>query len=152
MTPSCSPSALTTRTSRTLMASLMRMSLAWLREVAPRTPRRGRGADGEVRRGSLAAHGEVGRTLTDLADEIGHDLVERHRAEILAGAAAQAHRPLLGLATADHQHVGDLAHLRVADLVAELLVAIVQLDPDVGDAQTLVHRSRVVAELLRHRQ
>ena len=41
--------------------------------------------------------------------EIAHDPVERYGAEILAGAAPQAHRPLLGLASADHQHVRDLA-------------------------------------------
>src|SRR6185436_20525166 len=122
MTPSCSPSALTTRTSRTRMASLMRMSLAWLREVAPRASRRGRTADGEGRRRSRAAHGKVGRALRDLGGELGDDLIERLGAKILAGAAAQAHRALLGFAAADHQHVGDLAHLRVTDLVPELLV------------------------------
>ena len=86
------------------------------------------------------------------AVEVGDDAVERHGAEILAGARAQADRALLGLALADDEHVGHLAHLGVADAVAELLVAVVELGADARRAQPLVHRARVVDVLLADRQ
>src|SRR5712692_10548664 len=107
MMPSCSPSALTTRTSRTRIPSLIRMSFAWLSGVAPRNEW-GKGR-------SRPAYGQVGRAGRDLGGELGHDPVEGDGAAILAGARTQADRPLLGLAAADDQHVGHLPHLGVAD-------------------------------------
>src|ERR671919_993656 len=152
MIPSCSPSALTTRTSRTRIPSLIRISCALLSGVAPRaSPRRG-GWRETARAGSRAAHGEVGRAGDDLGREVADDPVEREGASVLAAARAQAHGALLGLAAADDEHVGHLAHLRVADLVAELLVAVVQLGAHPGGSQALVDRPRIAEELLGDRQ
>src|SRR6266545_7993992 len=125
MMPSCSPSALTTRTSRTRMPSLIRFSFALLRGVAPRASPR-RGGWGEGRAESRPAHGEVGGARRDLGGQLGDDAIERHGASVPAGARAQADRPLFGLAATDDQHVGHLPHLGVSDAVAELLVAVVE--------------------------
>ena len=54
----------------------------------------------------------------------------------------------LPLALAGHQHVGHLADLGVADPVAELLVAVVELGADPGGPQPLVHGAPVVGVLL----
>src|SRR5262245_57405082 len=168
MMPSCSPLALTTRTSRTRMPSLIRMSLAWLIGVllvswsARGRPPRGWGPAGrgttQLRKGlrptgrSRAAHGETGLARGDLAGEIGEDAVDGHSAEIIARAVAEAHGPVLGLPRADHQHVGHLAHLRVADAVAELLVAVVELGAQARGPQPPVHRACVLDVLLADRE
>src|SRR6059036_1863966 len=161
--PSCSPLALTTRTSRTRMPSLIRMSLAWLIGVllVSRDARRssrcrpsrgwgpaGRGAclsksvrpDGRSR----ATHGEAGVARGDLAGEVGEDAIDRHGAEVVPGAVAEAHGAVLGLARGDHQHVRHLADLRVADPIAELLVAVVELGAQARAAQARVHRAGVL--------
>src|SRR5687767_6102804 len=113
MMPSCSPSALTTRTSRTRMPSLMRMSLAWLRCVAPLVR-----AECSRAARSRAAHGEGRSARGDLTREVGDDAVERLRAEVVPRAGTETDGALLALALADDEHVGDLPHLRVADAVA----------------------------------
>src|SRR5437667_7962442 len=110
--PSCSPSALTTRTSRTRIPSLIRMSFdaialaPWLR-----------------RRSGRAPHGEGGGTTSGLGHELGEDTIHRHRPHVLARAPTETDGAALGFALADDQHVGDLPKLGVADAIAELLVA-----------------------------
>src|SRR5207249_6368579 len=121
----CSASALTTRPSRTRIPSLMRISFA---AVAVAPCRCGL-------RSGRATHGEGGGTTSDLGHELGEDAVHRHRAEVLAGAATQARRAVLGFALSDHQHVGHLPELGVADAIAELLVAVVQLGAHARGAQ-----------------
>src|SRR5262245_49757354 len=139
--PSCSPSALTTRTSLTRMPSLIRMSFDWMAR-APSV--RGRLAG--------AAHGEGGGTASDLGDELADDALHRHRAQVLAPAAAQARGARQGLALAHHQRVRHLADLGIADAVAELLVAVVQLGADPRGAERREHLAAVLGVLLADRQ
>src|SRR5262249_42678193 len=101
---------------------------------------------------SRAAHGEAGIARADLAREVGEHPVDRHRAEVVAGAVPQAHSAVFGLAGAHDEHVGDLADLRLADPVAQLLVAVVELGPNARGAQAAVYRARVVDVLLADRQ
>src|SRR6266404_7062551 len=140
--PSCSPSALTTRTSLTRMPSLIRMSFDWMAR-APSVL--GAGSAG-------AAHGEGGGTARDLGDELGHDALHRHRAQVLARPSAQARGAALGLPLPHDQHVGHLADLGVADAIAQLLVAVVELGADPRGPQRREHLAAVLAVLLADRQ
>src|SRR5687768_1035511 len=74
------------------------------------------------------------------------------RAQVLARAQAHGGGAGLLLARAHHQHVRDLLLLGLADLVAQLLVALVELDPDAGRGELVAHPAAVVEELLRDRQ
>src|SRR5213083_324283 len=78
---------------------------------------------------SRAAYGETGRTRADLAREVGQDAVEGDGPEVLAAPVPEADGPVLALPLADDEHVRDLPELRLADPVAELLVAVVELRP-----------------------
>src|SRR5207253_2121186 len=134
--PSCAPSALTTRTSRTRIPSLMRISFAWLRCVAP--PGWPPGPAWRWKRPaarSRAAHGETGRARGDLAREVGQHPVEGDRAAILTRPVPETDGPVLALPLADHEHVRDLLELRLADPVAELFVAVVELPAHARVAQ-----------------
>src|SRR4029453_13199558 len=95
--PSCSPSALTTRTSRTRIPSLIRISLDCM-GVAPSCGRRSTGA----------AHGEGGGTGADLGGEVVENLIDGQHHGLIAPALAKAGRPLLRLALAHHEGVGHL--------------------------------------------
>src|SRR6476646_5389376 len=139
--PSCSPSALTTRTSRTRMPSLIRMSFDWM----ARAPVSGAGSAG-------VAHGEGGGTTSDLGGELGHDALHRHRAHVFARAPAHAGRAALGLALSHHQHVRHLSDLGVADAIAQLLVAVVELGADPRRPERGEHLATVLAVLLADRQ
>ena len=65
----------------------------------------------------------------DLLEKRG-ELVHAHRAEVAVRAVARGNGAVLHVAVADDHHVGDLLHLRVADLAADLLVAVVDLDAE----------------------
>src|SRR6266446_6181036 len=140
--PSCSPSALTTRTSLTRMPSLIRMSFDWMARAPSGS---GAGSAG-------AAHGEGGGTAGDLGAELGHDALHRHRAHVLARPSAQARGAALGLPLPHDQHVGDLANLGVADAIAQLLVAVVELGADACGPQGREHLAAVLAVLLADRE
>src|SRR6266436_7435435 len=140
--PSCSPSALTTRTSLTRMPSLIRMSFDWMARAPSGS---GAGSAG-------AAHGEGGGTAGDLGAELGHDALHRHRAHVLARPSAQARGAALGLPLPHDQHVGDLANLGVADAIAQLLVAVVELGADARGPQRREHLATVLAVLLADRE
>ena len=64
------------------------------------------------------------------------------RPEVAAAAAADRHRPLGRLPIADHQHVRHLLQLGLADLVANLLLPRVQLDPQPGGRQPVATTAR----------
>ena len=49
--------------------------------------------------------------------------IERHGAEVAVRAVARGDGAGFDVAVADDEHVGDLLHLRVADLLADLLAA-----------------------------
>src|SRR2546425_3083717 len=90
---------------------------------------------------SRAAYGETGRTRADLAREVGQDAVEGDGPEVLAAPVPEADGPVLALPLADDEHVRDLPELRLADPVAELLVAVVELRPQARGAELLPDRS-----------
>src|SRR3984893_18058143 len=140
--PSCSPSALTTRTSLTRMPSLIRMSFDWMARAPSGS---GAGSAG-------AAHGEGGGTARDLGGELGHDALHRHRAQVLARPSAQARGAALGLPLPHDQHVGHLAELGLADAIAQLLVAVVELGADARGPQRGEHLATVLAVLLADRE
>src|SRR3989442_14982356 len=97
---------------------------------------------------SRTAHGWSGFGRGDLAREVADHAVDGHRPEVVAAAVAQAHGAGLRLAGAAHEHVGHPAKLRLADAVAELLVAVVELAAHARGPQAFVHGARVVGELL----
>src|SRR5205823_1987723 len=138
MTPSCAPSAPTTRTSRTRIPSLIRISFAWLIDallvVSRRIRRAGQG--GPAAR-SRTAHGETGRARADLAREVREHTVEGDGPEVLPAPVPEADGPVLALPLADDEHVRDLPDLRLADPVAELLIAVVELRPHARGAELL---------------
>src|SRR5262245_2061813 len=136
--PSCSPSALTTRTSRTRMPSLTRISFDAI-AVAP---------CGRGRRSGRPCHGEGGGTPADLGRELAGDAFHRDGPHVLAGAPPETRRALLGLALPHHEHVGDLPELGVADPVPELLVAVVELDAHPRLAEAVEHALAVRRVLL----
>ena len=68
-------------------------------------------------------NGETVDNLVQLRGEIG----QRHRAEILAAAGADGDGACLHVAVADDQHEGNLLERGLADLLADLLVALVNL-------------------------
>src|SRR3989440_12390838 len=76
---------------------------------------------------SRAAKGEPGRAGADLARKVGEDAVEGDDPEVVPAPMPKADRPVLALPFADDEHVRNLPDLRLADPVAELLVAVVEL-------------------------
>src|SRR6266536_3421229 len=63
------------------------------------------------------------------------ELLERHGAEVLAGAQPRAHQLLVHLALAEHQHDRDLLELRAADLGRQGGVLVVDVDAEAAGAQ-----------------
>ena len=66
--------------------------------------------------------------------------VERHGAEIAVRAVTRRDGTGFDVAVADDEHVGDLLHLRVADLAADLLVAVIDVGPHVDDRNEKIGR------------
>jgi len=56
------------------------------------------------------------------------EVLDRHGVDLFAASTARRDFAVGGLAVADDEHVGHFLELRLADLVAELLVAGVELD------------------------
>src|SRR6185295_14066667 len=110
MIPSCSPLSAMTRTSRvrifSLILSFFSMAPPWT--LGPENP--------------LGLHP---------CQEIAH-LVDGLGADFPLFATSHRHGPGLDLAIPGHQHVGDLAQLRVADLRIDPLVPLVLFDPQSG--------------------
>src|SRR5205823_10676491 len=142
-----------TGTPRTRIPCLIRISFAWVidaRLVVSRRVRRA-GQGGPAAR-SRAAHGETGRARADLAREIGEHAVEGDGPEVLPAPVPEADGPVLALPLADDEHVRDLPELRLADPVAELLVAVVELRPQARSAELLPDGPSVRGVFLAHRQ
>src|SRR3954471_10959071 len=121
MIPSCVPSSSMTRTSRTLMRSLTRV----------RSSRRGLRSKA-ITTSYLTCGGQAcfGFTLGgDFGQRLADEFLHAARAEITAGAAPHGHGPLGGFAIPRHQHVGNLLELRLADLISNLFLAVVELGP-----------------------
>ena len=73
----------------------------------------------------------------DLRTALRAEIVYAHGAEIHAGTRADGHGLVLHVAVADDEHIRDLLHLGLADLVADLLAAVVRLGTDARVAQTV---------------
>src|SRR3989440_5788259 len=101
---------------------------------------------------SRAAYGETGRARADLAREVGQDAVEGDGPEVLPATVPEADGPVLALPLADDEHVRDLPDLRLADPVAELLIAVVELRSHARGAELLPDGPPVRGVLLAHRQ
>ena len=63
----------------------------------------------------------------DLHQALGDELVGSHSAQVLTLTGTDGNGAVLHVAVADDQHVGDLLHLSLTDLVAQLLGAAVGL-------------------------
>src|SRR5438876_1173009 len=152
MTPSCAPSAPTTRTSRTRIPSLIRISFAWLIDallvVSRRIRRAGQG--GPAAR-SRTAHGETGRARADHARVV----LGEHPDEPLEGAEDRAvdHdgalRRSVGVDVLEREAVG----LREVDLDGRELPAaperVQNVDVDFGPVERSVARVEVIREPIR---
>src|SRR5258708_25992085 len=124
--PACEPSASTRRTSRTLILSLILVVLSMISSP----PRERRASRPEIRdqprplRGSgRRRRSQLQAAAGDQAADSRRELGQGHRAQILSAAPPHRHGPPFLLAAAHHQHVWHLLQLRLADLVAALLVA-----------------------------
>src|SRR5439155_20447573 len=79
-------------------------------------------------------------------------LLQRLATDVSAAVLAHRHGALALLPLADHEHVGDLAQLGIADLARDRLAAVVELDAGPLRAQPPEHRRAVVVEAIGHRQ
>src|ERR1044071_2704306 len=67
------------------------------------------------------------------------EALDRYCALVLARAQPHGDRPLLLLAGSHHEHVRHLLELGLADAVAQLLVAVVELDPQARPGEGGLH-------------
>src|SRR4051794_41894957 len=91
------------------------------------------------------------RALLRLAPDTLGELGDRDRARVPVAVLAHGDRAALGLAIADDQHVGHLAHFAVADLAPDRLRAIVELGAHAGLAQLVAHARRRLVVAVRAR-
>src|SRR5262249_57089983 len=95
-----------------------------------------------------ATHGKGGGPTSDLRGERGEHAVHGQGPRVLAAAPPDARRAVLRFALAHDQHVRHLPELGLADPVAELLVAVVELHPDARLAEALEEPAPVLGVLL----
>src|SRR5829696_2771729 len=146
MIPSCCPVSSMTRISRTRMRSLTRT------------------------RSSL--RGDLSKAITTSCDSsdfglrqlrIGHPIAYfgeraadegRQRLRALVAALARPHRDgaVSALAVADDQHVRHLLQLRLADLIADLFLPIVELRTQTGGLEPFEHAAAVIEVPIGDRQ
>src|SRR4051812_3839931 len=130
MTPTCSPFSSMRRTCGMRMRSLI---LVVSRSGGRRSNLRGTGtqnwncAKKWVNATSVPGSGLTLRALARLARDALGELGDRHRPRVAVAMLAHGDRARLRLAVADDEHVGHLAHLRVADLAPHRLGAVVDL-------------------------
>src|SRR6266851_5126471 len=79
-------------------------------------------------------------------------ILDHHRAGVPAVPDAHGDGAGLRLLLPDHEHTGDLVHLRLADARAELLAAVVRLDPQLSGREPLRDLPRLLAEAIGHRE
>src|SRR5688572_3531511 len=75
---------------------------------------------------------------------VGEEGVHGARTKVTTGPAADRHRSLRRLPVSSHQHVGDLLQLRLSDLIANLLLPVVELHPQPGRRQLVPDAPGVV--------
>src|SRR5262249_15427997 len=81
--------------------------------------------------------------LFRLFDETKGDLLDGHDGQLFTAADARRDLALRALTITDHQHIGYFFELRLADLVAELFVAGVDLDAQASRAKLGRHAGAV---------
>src|SRR6188768_2649597 len=136
MIPSCCPVSSMTRISRTRMRSLTRTRSS-LR--------------GDLSKAITTSCSDFGlhqlgidRALAHLGERAIDEHRQRLRPLIAALARAHRHRAVGALAIADDQHVRHFLQLRLADLIANLFLAVVELRAQPGGFQALEDRAAVV--------
>src|SRR5713101_9747936 len=77
---------------------------------------------------------------------------DRHRTGVPAVPDAHGDGAGRRLLLPDHEHTGDLVHLRLADARAELLAAVVRLDPQLSGREPPRDLPRDLAESIGHRE
>src|SRR3954467_1792855 len=132
MIPSCGPSSSMTRTPRTLMRSLPRVR-SWRRGLRSKAITTSYLTCGGQSCYGFTLGGDFGQRLADA-------FLHAARAEVTAGAAPQGQGPPGGFASPRHQHVGNLLELRLADLISNLFLAVVELGPQPRRRQPRPHR------------
>src|SRR4029453_5246684 len=156
MMPSCCPVSSMTRTSRTLMRSFTRVrsSRRGLRSNAITTSSRyepdqpgptcssGPGVQRFLRR--LLLPNFLHRGIEELLDF--------PRSDVPFDAAADRHGPLGGFPIPDHEHVGNLLQLGFAYLKANLLLPLVNVDPEAPGLKTADDLTRILRVTVRTRQ
>src|SRR5690349_16649211 len=53
-----------------------------------------------------------------------------------------------GLSGADHEHIGNFLHLRIADLGRQFFVAVIEMDADAVALESFGHMLRIVGDFL----
>src|SRR5215204_4128265 len=80
----------------------------------------------------------------NLLERVRNERVERTGPQVASRTTAYRNRPFGGLAIASHQHVRDLLQLGLSDLITNLLLAVVQFDPQPGRSQTVANPAGIV--------
>src|SRR5688500_18501773 len=152
MIPSCCPVSSITRTARTRMRSLVRV----------RSSRRGERSKAITVSSAARTHSSSAsrRKLRELRrslavyflTRVGQKGVDGARTKVTTGAAADRHRSLRRLPVSGYKHVGDLLQLRLSDLIANLLLPVVQLHPQPGRRQLVPDAPGVVEMTVGNRQ
>ena len=105
-----------------------------------------------VRRKSTNKTLESQRAVRDEPARLGYEIVDSHRSLIAPGPLAYGHGTSGCFLLSNHEHVRNLAELSRTDLGAELLVALVDLNPQPSRTQFAGDLAAVVEELLREGQ
>src|SRR5687767_6805469 len=145
MMPSCCPVSSITRISRTRIRSLVRTR-------SSRRGERSKAISSSSGRLLFGGHRYLQCPRTYLVERVGDKGVHRPRAQIALGPAADRDGVLGGLAIPGDQHVRDLLKLGLPDLIANLLLALVQFHAEPGRREAIAHPAGVCKMPVGNRQ
>src|SRR3972149_5572268 len=129
-TPSCSPSSSMTRTSRARMSWFTRGPV-WVGRMS--RPRKRRPISGLPR-------GE--RAPLDVGPDAADGFLRREGSRVPRSPDPERNLARLRFPRADHEHVGDLLHLGLPDLIADLLVAEIAVGANALGEEPPLHLAR----------
>ena len=66
--------------------------------------------------------------LLDFLLEFGNEFINSHRSHLAFAAAADGHRTIRSFLFTDNEHIGNFLDLTFADLVANLFIAVVEVE------------------------